>query len=298
MQIFFGCFFRSWCRGATLSQHFNCLEISGLLRAPTTPSGDCGSPSQISRDRALTGQHPPTLLLRWEKARKTHQKRKGFFVFAHPPEILWKEGKNAQKTRKIAKRKNKKKQKWISRQIIVRGGGYRRGGYLSGIYPNRSKCLVSKAEERKNTEHVPRTHRCAWCATTNAFLRYPPVQNPPLRWGRKKTINTKHIFFWQPFKLQNNRPKDQLGPVPGTNGTKWRFEQKTAGLSQGRVPFCPRKGSRCVPGKVPVCPGHRPSPNACLLGFSCPNFSRFPMEPFTKLYRGYSCLLVPTVKRY
>ena len=63
--------------------------------------------------------------------------------------------------------------------------------------------------------------------------------------------------------------------VPRTNGTKWRFycgiQQKTADLSQGRVPFGRWDGSRFVAGTVPVCPQHRPAKMFMFIVFSCPN---------------------------
>ena len=55
---------------------------------------------------------------------------------------------------------------------------------------------------------------------------------------------------------------DEPPPVPGTNGTKWRFccgiQERKASLSQGRVSFCPREGAHLsqerflfVPDTVP-----------------------------------------------
>ena len=59
--------------------------------------------------------------------------------------------------------------------------------------------------------------------------------------------------------MRGNRPRDEPPPVPGTNGTKWRFycgiKQETASLSLGQVPVCPREGSQgrflFVPDTVP-----------------------------------------------
>ena len=70
--------------------------------------------------------------------------------------------------------------------------------------------------------------------------------------------------------LWDNRPRDEAPPVPGTNGTKWRFycgiQQKRPvvpgtgpSLSRGWVPF--------IPGTVPVCPGHRPAQNVYVYWF-------------------------------
>ena len=78
--------------------------------------------------------------------------------------------------------------------------------------------------------------------------------------GGEKTNKQKHISIFLTTLA------GQSSPVPGTNGTKWRFhcgiKQKTAGLSQGRVPI--RGGVPFVPGIVPVCPGHRPAQNVCV----------------------------------
>ena len=82
--------------------------------------------------------------------------------------------------------------------------------------------------------------------------------------------------------MRDNSSQWRTPSVPGTDGTKWRcycgIKHKTAGLSQGRVPVCPRNGSRFVrrfvpgtgpglsqervpfvPGKVPVCRRRRPA---------------------------------------
>ena len=95
--------------------------------------------------------------------------------------------------------------------------------------------------------------------------------------GKRKPMNTKHINIFL-TAIAGQSSQDEPSPVPGTNGTKWRFycgiQQKTAGLSQGWVPLCPRAGSLFVPGPVPVCPEHRPAKNdyvywffACLWNF-------------------------------
>ena len=65
-------------------------------------------------------------------------------------------------------------------------------------------------------------------------------------WEQKK-INTKHKHF-SDGPCRTIVP-GRTPPVPGTRGTSWRFycgiQQKMAGLSQGRVPVCPRDSNRC-----------------------------------------------------
>ena len=66
--------------------------------------------------------------------------------------------------------------------------------------------------------------------------------------GKKNEQTPKPHKHFSARPLRDNRLRDEPPPVPGTNGTKCRFycgiKQKRAGLSQGRVPICPRKGSR------------------------------------------------------
>ena len=95
--------------------------------------------------------------------------------------------------------------------------------------------------------------------------------------GEKKPINRKHINIF-PTALAGQSSRGRTPPVPGTNGTKWRFycgiKQRKAGLSQGRGPILSRGGVPFVPGTVPVCPGHRPAENVYVSWFfSCPKLT-------------------------
>ena len=100
-------------------------------------------------------------------------------------------------------------------------------------------------------------------------------------WGRKRKENNKqksskhmNIFL---TALADSPPREEPPPVPGTNGTKWRFycgiRQKTAGLSQGRVPICPREGSRLSQGWFLFVPDTVPPKMFMFIGFFfCPRF--------------------------
>ena len=63
-------------------------------------------------------------------------------------------------------------------------------------------------------------------------------------------------------------------PSPGTNGTKWRFycgiKQRKAGLSQGRVPFCPGEGSHLSQGPFLFVPDTVPPKMFMFIGFFLP----------------------------
>ena len=76
--------------------------------------------------------------------------------------------------------------------------------------------------------------------------------------GAKKPINIKHINIFSDGFLRDNRPRDEPPPVPGTNGTKWRFycgiKQRKAGVSQGRVPLCPGERSHLSQGRFVFVP--------------------------------------------
>ena len=98
----------------------------------------------------------------------------------------------------------------------------------------------------------------------------PPLDPPlPPLLREKKPINRKHInIFWR--LLWDNRPRDEPPPVPGTNGTKWRFycgiKQRKAGLSQGRVPSCPGEGSRLSQGRFLFVPDTIPTKMFMFIG--------------------------------
>ena len=92
--------------------------------------------------------------------------------------------------------------------------------------------------------------------------------------GEKKPINAKHIM-----KHFSGGPCGTIvppPPVPGTNGTKWRFycgiEQETASLSQARAPIYPRDGPEVLRSWSP-CPsfpcffGKRPGKRSKKQGF-------------------------------
>ena len=72
----------------------------------------------------------------------------------------------------------------------------------------------------------------------------------------EKTMNTKHVNIFQTALA------GQPGPVPRTNETKWRFyfgtKQKTAGLSQGRIPVYPRDRSSLPQGQFLFIPNTVP----------------------------------------
>ena len=83
-------------------------------------------------------------------------------------------------------------------------------------------------------------------------------------------------FARAPFgECRDNRPRDEPPPVPGTNGTKWRFycgiKQRKAGLSQGRVAVCPEEGSHLSEGQFLFVPDTVPPKMFMFIGFSCPN---------------------------
>ena len=65
--------------------------------------------------------------------------------------------------------------------------------------------------------------------------------------GARKTNKHKTYKHFSDGPCGTIVPRDEPPPVPGTNGTKWRFycgiQQKTADLSQGRVPVCPGDSS-------------------------------------------------------
>ena len=87
--------------------------------------------------------------------------------------------------------------------------------------------------------------------------------------GAKKNPNKFRRPLW------GNRPRDEPPPVPGTNGTKWRFycgiQQKKAGLSQERVPICPGEGSRLSQGRFLFVPDTVLHKLFMFIGFfSCP----------------------------
>ena len=98
------------------------------------------------------------------------------------------------------------------------------------------------------------------CYTRSNFYTRPPPKPPemPLKQGKtsqlraKKPINRKHINIF-PTALVGQSSHGRTPPVPGTNGTEWRFycgiNQRKAGLSQGRVPFCPGEGSHLSQGR-------------------------------------------------
>ena len=54
-------------------------------------------------------------------------------------------------------------------------------------------------------------------------------------------------FVYVCVALVGQSSQGRTPPIPGTNGTKWRFycgiRQRTEGLSQGRAPIRPREGS-------------------------------------------------------
>ena len=67
--------------------------------------------------------------------------------------------------------------------------------------------------------------------------------------GDKNKMNRKHInTFLTALAGQSSQGRTSTRPR-----TKWRFycgiKQKTAGLSQGRVPICSREGSRLSQGR-------------------------------------------------
>ena len=72
-------------------------------------------------------------------------------------------------------------------------------------------------------------------------------------WEQKKTSKQKTHKHFSDGPCGTIVPGTIVPSVPATNGTKWRFycgiKQKKAGLSQGRVPFCP--GTLFVPDTVP-----------------------------------------------
>ena len=54
-----------------------------------------------------------------------------------------------------------------------------------------SKCLVFTIDCRKTLSTCPRTHCCAWCASTNAVLRRPPVQHPLFDFSELETLEMR-----------------------------------------------------------------------------------------------------------
>ena len=68
-----------------------------------------------------------------------------------------------------------------------------------------------------------------------------PLQ--PQKMHCKKNENWPFSGLFFDFRVILTWPRDKPGPVPGTDGTKWRFycgiKQKTAGLSQARLLFVP-----------------------------------------------------------
>ena len=105
---------------------------------------------------------------------------------------------------------------------------------------------------------------------TREFIDNQKVGATTILGTKKKPINRKHINTFL-TALARQLFQDEPPPAPGTNGTKWRFycgiQQKTAGVSQGRVPISTREGSPFVPGTVPVCPRHRPAQNVSVYWF-------------------------------
>ena len=96
--------------------------------------------------------------------------------------------------------------------------------------------------------------------------------------GAKKRINMKHInIFLTAFA--GHRPRDEPPPVPGTNGTKWRFycgiKQRKASLSQGRVPFCPGERSHLSQGRFLFVPDTIPPKMFMFIVFFLARASRF-----------------------
>ena len=70
--------------------------------------------------------------------------------------------------------------------------------------------------------------------------------------GGKKPINRKHINIFL-TALAGQSSQGRTPTHPRDKRTKWRFycgsKQETAALSQGRVPICPREGSRLSQGQ-------------------------------------------------
>ena len=84
-----------------------------------------------------------------------------------------------------------------------------------------------------------------------------------MSWGQKTNKHETHKHF-SDGPLRDNCPRDKPGPVPGADGTKWRFSVDEngrfvpwtgPGFSQERVPL--------VPGKVPAL-SQTPSRQKCL----------------------------------
>ena len=90
------------------------------------------------------------------------------------------------------------------------------------------------------------------------------------KWGEKKPINSKHINIFL-TALAGQSFQDEPPPVPGTNGTKWRFDcgikQERAGLSQGQVPVCPRERSHLSQGRFLFVPDTVPPKTFMFIGF-------------------------------
>ena len=91
--------------------------------------------------------------------------------------------------------------------------------------------------------------------------------------SKKKPINRKHVNIFL-TALAGQSSQGQTPTCPRTNGTKWRFycaiKQRKAGLSQGRVPFCPGEGSRLSQGRFLFVPDTVPPKMFMFIGFSCP----------------------------
>ena len=91
--------------------------------------------------------------------------------------------------------------------------------------------------------------------------------------------------------------RDKPPPVPGTNGTKWRFycgiKQRKAGLSQGRVPFCPGEGSHLSQGRFLFVPDTVPPKMFMFIGFFLARIVLQASVCFTAPSSKFSDLLPP-----
>ena len=140
---------------------------------------------------------------------------------------------------------------------------------------------------------------------TVSFSRFAPSRETTtaaklrLLMGGKKTINRKHIDIFLTVLVGQSSLWDEPPPVPGTNGTEWRFycgiRQRKAGLSQGRVPICPGEGSRLSQGRFLFVPETVPPKMFMFIGFflarfECPNSKWYGRETMTSPTQGRALL--------
>ena len=135
----------------------------------------------------------------------------------------------------------------------------------------------------KNGQEIlhPKEIRLPKGISMKIFARTPPPHKEALTlrslhmsvWQKKKPINRKHINIFltalvgQSFQGRtphlSQAKQDKMAIYCG-------IKQRKAGLSQGRVPFCPGEGSHLSQGRFPFVPDTVPPKMFMLIGFFLP----------------------------